>query len=202
MSANAAASRISWLSASLSTQKHRIMTLLGRVGDLGVMQAMKPLLFHKFLNLMGQIAAAKDEEMHILSAIEAIEQKHRFDRKEGKLKHPKKKPEGLLAYNKEGDTKEYDEEYEEYCRKYRLRDQGIEPVNENEKEFLAYDDWQTYRSRENDREREDENENEFLNYQNVVKPARPKYGWLWLLAFWFLMSSNASPKRNQSLNAD
>lgn len=169
------ARQIGWLSASLSTQTHKIRQLLGRIADLGVAQAMKPAMFSKFLNLMDQVAAAKDEEIRILSSIEAVEQKHRFRRKNGKLAHPK--PNKLLDIDPMARSKEECEEEEEYHRSKRAKIAGFKETKCDE-DAMPYD------------------------YVPPPTPDRPRYGWFWFLAFWLFVTNNGSNARNQDLTAD
>ncbi len=122
MSIKADRNRIDWLSASLSTQKQRVVNLLRRVADLGIVQAMKPALFGKFIKLMDQVAVIRDEEMRILNEIEAIENKHRFQRKTGRLHHPKPKAAFNDNYERE---KECDDEWDRDYEKNADIDDGL-----------------------------------------------------------------------------
>jgi len=94
--------RLGWLTAALGTHKRNLMKLLQRIGDLGSLQGMKPKIFTKFLNLMEQVAHEHDEEVKLISEIEAIERKHRFQRKSGKLKRAA--PKDKFAYDAEFDS--------------------------------------------------------------------------------------------------
>jgi hypothetical protein len=86
--------RLAWLGAALSEQRRKIGRLLVRMTSLGPREAMKPAVFSKFLSMLEQVAVAQDEEIKLLSQIEAIEQKHRFMRKGKKLRRaqPRKAP--------------------------------------------------------------------------------------------------------------
>src|ERR1700744_2537547 len=87
MSAANQSSRLAWLAAALSEQRHKISCLLGRIADLGGIHGMKPKAFTKFLRMLDQVAADKDEEVRIISEIDAIERKHRLNRNLGFVKH-------------------------------------------------------------------------------------------------------------------
>jgi hypothetical protein len=80
-------SRLSWLAAALSEQRHRLVGLLQRLSGFGAPGAMKPSLFRKFLNMLDQISVVKERESEIISRIENIEAKHRFQRKRKGLKY-------------------------------------------------------------------------------------------------------------------
>lgn len=58
---------------------------MGRLTDLGTVQAMTPRIFHKFLRMLDQIAAEKEKELHIIAEIEAVEQRHNYYRKNKQL---------------------------------------------------------------------------------------------------------------------
>lgn len=208
MSAQAEMSRLGWLSASLSTQKHKVMKLLSQISDLGGMRADKPILFQKFLNLMDQVATAKDEEVRILSYIDAIEQKHRFRRKEGKLKNPKPDTkDGTLFFVDECERRR-EKEVDEYFQLKRLKAVGEANDEElTEIELLAYIDEDEYYRRKRAEAAallaNDDNSKENLMASAVAtSPKRPNYGWLWLLAFWVFMTSSQSSNRNQDLTVD
>lgn len=83
----AAESTLAWFRAALSERKSRIMRLMQRIGDAGFVRALNPAIFLKLTNMLNDVAAEKDQEMRILGEIEAIEQKHRFRRVNGGLRH-------------------------------------------------------------------------------------------------------------------
>jgi hypothetical protein len=78
---------LGWLNGVLAAQRGKVMGLLARLGDLSALRNLNPRIFAKFVNMLEQISAAKAEETEVISEIEAIEQKHRFQRKSGSLKH-------------------------------------------------------------------------------------------------------------------
>ncbi len=80
-------SRLHWLLARLSSQRIRISGLLRRLCNL-TPGMMKPAVFSKFIKLVDQIAVAKEHENTIICRIEAIEARHRFQRKRKMLRHP------------------------------------------------------------------------------------------------------------------
>jgi hypothetical protein len=73
-------SRRDWLAAALSERRSRIVELMRRLAGLGAPGSIKPELFHKFLELMGQIADERDKEIDLIGQIETVEEKHRFRR--------------------------------------------------------------------------------------------------------------------------
>jgi len=199
MAAHAETSRISWLAASLGTQRQRVADLLARIADIGHARFEKPALFQKFANLMDQVACAKEEEVCILSEIVAIEQKHRFNRKLGTLKHPKPANDQNTEFRNEREC-DYDEEYENYCDEYGLHDDGEEGVYEYPEVIgppgESYTQTPSYTP---------------VNIGGVwmmplasnvsASPKRPSRTLLWLLVLWMLLSGNGA-KKNQGLNAD
>lgn len=72
--------RLEWLIAAWAEQRRRAALLLGRITDLGPLQAMTPAVMRKFLRLMDQVDEAKQKEIKIISSIDAIEEQHRFRR--------------------------------------------------------------------------------------------------------------------------
>jgi hypothetical protein len=79
-------SQIAWLTARLATHRNRILGLWRRVTGLGHAPSLKPALFAKFSHWLDDIAAAKTEEMNLMTRIEDIERKHRFMRLAKRLK--------------------------------------------------------------------------------------------------------------------
>ena len=79
--------RLAWLKAALGAQKHKIVSLLGRLSDFAASVSGKPKVFNKFLFMMNEVAVARDHEVEILSEIEAVEKKHHLLREHGSLKH-------------------------------------------------------------------------------------------------------------------
>jgi len=79
-------SRLSWLMASWAEQRFRAAQFLGRITDLGPLQAMKPSALRNFLKFMEQVGEAKQEEAKIINEIDAIEREHHFRRKHQQLK--------------------------------------------------------------------------------------------------------------------
>lgn len=59
---------------------------------MGTPGAIKPSVFRKFLDMMDQVATAKEKENEIISRIQAVEAKHRFQRKHKALKHASPQP--------------------------------------------------------------------------------------------------------------
>jgi len=94
-------SRIAWLSAALGAQHARLVTLLQRLRGMGTPDKMKPTMFRKFINVLEQVAVAKERETEIISRIQAIEAKHRFQRKRKALKHAHLTPEPANDWDKE-----------------------------------------------------------------------------------------------------
>lgn len=97
-------SRLEWLVAAWTEQRLRVSKILGRITDLGALQAMTPAVLHKFLRLMDQVGEAKQKEIKIISNIDAIEEQHRFRRTHNQLKHagPKaQSPNSELDLNEE-----------------------------------------------------------------------------------------------------
>jgi hypothetical protein len=88
---------LAWLAAALGGQRNRIIDLIRRMTSLGSPGGMNPRIFGKFLRLLDQVASARDREIGILDRIEAIEEQHRFCRKNHMLEHiqsdPRKNPE-------------------------------------------------------------------------------------------------------------
>ena len=197
-------SRVAWLSARLSTHTHRIMSLLGRLGDIGVMQKLKPALFHKFLNLMGQIAAEKDKEANVISEIEAIERKHRTFRKEGRLHHLDSKSKELQAYDGDKDNVLTQDEHDQYLMRSDLttgnEDQSTKRSDYCWLWFLAF--WFQTAANKN------ENQNDQLVVNSTLRDTqnpsnnRNNRSWLWLLAFWYLLSRRNISDKNHRLTPD
>ena len=75
-----------WLMARLANNRNRILGLLQRLTGLGPPGSLTPALFAKFTHWLGEVAAATNEEMSLMTRIENIEQKHRFMRLSDKLK--------------------------------------------------------------------------------------------------------------------
>ncbi|HUY67676.1 MAG TPA: hypothetical protein VMV79_00040 [Alphaproteobacteria bacterium] len=84
--------RLAWLGATLGQQRRKIARLLNRMAAFGPRGSMTPAVFRKFLGMLEQVAEAREQEMHLLSRIEDIEQKHRFMRKTRKLKRARPRP--------------------------------------------------------------------------------------------------------------
>jgi len=80
-------SRIAWLSATLGAQHARLVALLQRMRGFGAPDRLSPSMFRKFLDVLDQVAVAKEKEGEIISRIQAVEAKHRFQRKHKTLKH-------------------------------------------------------------------------------------------------------------------
>jgi hypothetical protein len=78
--------RLAWLGAALTQQRRKIGKLINRMSSMGPSGALKPSVFSKFLGLLEQVAIEQKEEIRLLSQIETIEQKHRFLRKDKKLR--------------------------------------------------------------------------------------------------------------------
>lgn len=79
-------SRLSWLMAAWAEQRYRASQFLGRITDLGPLQAMKPSAVRRFLKFMEQVGEARQEELKIINEIDEIEQQHRFRRMNKQLK--------------------------------------------------------------------------------------------------------------------
>jgi hypothetical protein len=72
----------------LANNRNRILGLLQRLTGLGPAGSLQPpALFAKFTHWLGEVAAAKDEEMSLMTRIENIEREHRFMRLAKRLKH-------------------------------------------------------------------------------------------------------------------
>jgi hypothetical protein len=56
------------------------------MSGLGVPAALKPTLFRKFLDMLDEVTALRDEETGLISQIDAIELRHKLMRKQKKLK--------------------------------------------------------------------------------------------------------------------
>lgn len=125
------------LSAALLKQRDRLTVLMHRLTGLGVPGAMKPSVFDKFIRMMDQVAAAKDRETDLLSKIEAVEARHRFQRQCKTLKHP-------------------------------------EPESKHLENLLP----------------------------EPEPSERPKHGWLWFAAIWYLFAHSGNDQKKQRLTAD
>jgi len=78
---------IGWLHALVANKKSRIASLLGEAFRYGLPALMKPRIFHKFLELLAQVDAEREEENQIIGRIEAIESRHRMNLANHRLEH-------------------------------------------------------------------------------------------------------------------
>lgn len=78
--------------AKLVDKRGRIVDILRSITGLGPAGSLKPSLFSKFLGMLDEVAAVKDEETAYIGRIEALEQKHRFMRKHNKLRRAEMAP--------------------------------------------------------------------------------------------------------------
>src|SRR5690242_17830814 len=79
--------RVSWLAEQLGTQRTTLAGFLRSLSSLGVPGNMKPSRFRKFILLLNQVATEKEKATALISEIEAIEQQHRFAKKQHRLRH-------------------------------------------------------------------------------------------------------------------
>jgi hypothetical protein len=83
--------QLTWLLAKLSDRRTQIADLLRRLTGFGPAGALKNKIFGKFLLILDEVALAKRHENCLLEQIEAIEQRHRFMRKNRQLKRAVKR---------------------------------------------------------------------------------------------------------------
>jgi hypothetical protein len=194
--------RVAWLSARLGTHTHRIMSLLGRLGDLGVIQMLKPALFQKFLNLMEQISAEKDKESDVISEIEAIERKHRNFRKEGRLQYSDRSHKAPM-YKCGDDAHSHDEEGHYLARSDLSDDLCDQSAKRNAYGwlwFLLF--WmQPAKSKNNNQTDQLIAPNVALG-DNTLKNKRSTRRWLWFIALWYLLSRRHINNKNHQLTPD
>ena len=79
-----------WYAAKLAGTRYQIEDLLRRLKGFGCRNAIKPLLFGKFLRLLDDVAAQKHDEIRLIEQIEAIECRHQALRKNRCLRVAKK----------------------------------------------------------------------------------------------------------------
>lgn len=79
-------SYFSRLSAALAGQKNALADLLHRLVGMGPTDGMKGSVFRKFLRTLEQISFEKEKELELIHRIEAVETRHRIQRKHKKLK--------------------------------------------------------------------------------------------------------------------
>ncbi len=164
--------RISWLAAAWGAQKAKVMSLLGRLGDLGSREDMKPNVFAKFLHILGQIANERDKEVDILSEIEAIERKHRIQREHGALKRVEAEPADTM-------NRECEDEWDEECERPGLGWDWLLTMKEakaNQDTGSGGDDW-------------------------PAGGGKQSHGLLWLILAAYLMARGLSAKKPR-LTAD
>lgn len=202
MAAQQESSRVAWLSARLGTHTHRIMSLLGRLGDLGVMQMLKPALFQKFLNLMEQIAAEKDKESDVISEIEAIERKHRTFRKEGRLQYSDRSHKAPV-YDCEDGAHFLNEEDHYLARSDVKDDLGDQNAKRNAYGwlwFLLF--WMQPANSKNNNQTDQLIAPNVALGENSLKNKRNTRRWLWFIALWYLLSRRNINNKNHQLTPD
>jgi uncharacterized protein YigA (DUF484 family) len=76
--------RISWLTATLETQRNNIVSILLRLKGIGARAGTSMALHRKFMRFMEQVAHERNKELDIINEIEAIEKRH-FELKRRRL---------------------------------------------------------------------------------------------------------------------